>query len=74
MSEKLIAQMAVHLTDSEKESIQKLAVLRGISGSEYIREIMSDHLRDKRAHYMTMRGIFGDVISSDSSDCSPGSE
>jgi len=32
MSEKLIAQMAVHLTDSEKESIQKLAVLRGIFG------------------------------------------
>jgi len=47
MSEKLIAQMAVHLTDSEKESIQKLAVLRGISG---------------------------DVISSDSSDSAPGSE
>jgi hypothetical protein len=74
MSEKLIAQMAVHLTDSEKESIQKLAVLRGISGSEYIREIMSDHLRDKRAPYMTMRGIFGDVLSSDSSDSAPVSE
>jgi hypothetical protein len=55
----LIAKLATNVTPEEFEQIVALASLAGTCRSKYLRQIIMDHLREKRQEYELMRRAFG---------------
>lgn len=58
MRDKLISQIAVHLSDTEKRQISGLAEITGQSASQYVRNLIITHLSEKRAQCQIMRDLF----------------
>lgn len=50
----------IHLPESQKLEIIRLADLVGLSASEYGYKIIVEHLEKKRAEYKVLRSIFAD--------------
>jgi predicted DNA-binding protein len=58
MSEKLISQLATHVTPEAADQIRALSDLAGRSSSEYLRELIMSHLDEKRRQFQSMQQIF----------------
>ena len=64
--EKKPGNINVHLTDEMERKVRQLAELVGMSGSEYVRSIIEDHLAIKEHEFSVMQRIFGSNGSSSS--------
>lgn len=58
MRRKLTHQVAVHLSHDDAEALKKLAYMEGISPSEYMRNLLFEHLEVKRSYYEAMSDVF----------------
>ena len=59
MAEKLIGHLATHVDDETESQIKALAEFSGLKVSEYLRELIIEHLAEKRAHFERMQRVFG---------------
>ena len=57
--EKKPGNINVHLTEDMERKVRQLAELVGMSGSEYVRSIIEDHLAIKEREFIVMTRIFG---------------
>tara|TARA_R110002110_G_scaffold415835_1_gene657193 strand:+ start:21071 stop:21295 length:225 start_codon:yes stop_codon:yes gene_type:complete len=62
-STKKTGQLSTHVTDEVERQIKALAHFAGMSSSEYMAEVLTDHLREKRRVYEDMREVFGSLGS-----------
>ena len=58
--EKKVESINIHLPESQKLEVIRLADLVGLSASEYGYKIIVEHLEKKRAEYKVLRSIFAD--------------
>lgn len=56
--QKLISQIAVHLSDEDARLIKGLAAREGREASVYAREVLISHLKSIRVEYESMRALF----------------
>jgi predicted DNA-binding protein len=56
--EKLLGQLATHVSTETERQIRALAELRGVSASEYLREIITAHLDVKKLEYQALKEAF----------------
>lgn len=70
MRKKLTHQVAVHLSHDDAEALKKLAYMEGISPSEYMRNLLFEHIEAKRSYYEAM----SDVFSGNGTNSSVGSD
>ena len=59
MAEKLIGHLATHVDDETESQIKALAEFSGLRVSEYLRELVIEHLAEKKAHFERMQRVFG---------------
>ena len=59
MAEKLIGHLATHVDDETESQIKALADFSGLKVSEYLRELIIEHLAEKKAHFERMQRVFG---------------
>lgn len=57
--DKLIGHLATHVPESVERQIRTLAAFSGKKSSEYLRDLVMDHLAKKEAQYELMQEVFG---------------
>jgi len=64
MSEKLIDEMTIKLSDVTKRRLVALAEADGITASELVRRLITVHLEERERHFRALNSIFGTTATS----------
>jgi predicted DNA-binding protein len=56
--EKLLGQLSTHVSTEAERQMRALAELRGVTASEYLREIITAHLERKHQEYQALKDAF----------------
>jgi len=57
--EKLSSQIMVHVTDETREQLSALALIEGLTASEYARNLINGHINERKTEYRSMQKVFG---------------
>lgn len=56
--EKLMGQLSTHVPESVERQVKVLAEMEGVKSSEYVRNLIVEHLREKERQFQAMREVF----------------
>ena len=56
--DKLIGQLSTHVPHDVERQVKVLAELQGIKSSEYVRNLIIEHLSEKERQFQAMREVF----------------
>jgi len=57
--EKLTGQVMAHIPGSAEKQLKGLAMIEGVKPSEYVRDLIMTHLREKQRQSQLMHEVFG---------------
>ena len=56
--DKLMGQLSTHVPPDVERQVKVLADMEGIKSSEYVRNLIIEHLREKERQFQAMREVF----------------
>jgi len=56
--DKLMGQLSTHVPPDVERQVKVLAEMQGIKSSEYVRNLIVEHLREKERQFQAMREVF----------------